>query len=314
MAKPPVAAKAVAPTVIEKTITPSIVAVGKWAEGVAFDGNSLWVAESGQRSIAEIAKDGTIVQHVTVGRLPVGMAALPDGRVFALAQTDQIVWQQTPGNPKGRRLTSLKECPNALAAGPRALWVLTQPDCSSGSSRAIRIDPASGRQFPTEQLGEWAQALTIGLNKVWVAHARGPALSIINPQTLAVETSDIGPVSLWAIATNQKGVFAGGRIAEDNGQGVVVAIDPASYRERNRLLVNQRIAALAADETAVAAIGENGTIWVASAADLSLQRVITLSMGAFSPNSAILVGRQLVVVAGQYKGENGAVFVVNDWH
>src|SRR6185295_12728485 len=152
--KPPVAAKAVAPAVITQTLTPSIVAVGKWAEGVAFDGNSLWVAESGQRSIAEIPKDGTIARHVSVGRLPVGMASLPDGRIYALVQTDQIVWQQTPGNPKGRRLTSLKECPNALAAGPRALWVLTQPDCSSGSSRAIRIDPESGRQFPTEQLGE----------------------------------------------------------------------------------------------------------------------------------------------------------------
>ena len=56
-----------------------------------------------------------------------------------------------------------------------------------------------------------------------------------------------------------------------------------------------------------------GTIWVAAAADLKLQRVVTLSIGGYRPSSAIIVGGQLVVVAQQYNGENGAVFVVNDW-
>jgi hypothetical protein len=301
------------PTVITRTLTPSIVQVGKWAEGVAFDGKVLWVAESGQRSIVAIAKDGSIIRRASVGRLPVGMASLPDGRVYALVQTDKIVWQETPGSSQGKRLTSLKECPQALAAGPKALWVLTLPDCSSEQSRAVKIDPASGRQAPTAELGEWGQAITIGHGKVWVAHARGPALSIIDPQSLAVEPGNLDRASLWAITANRTAVFAGGRIDEDNGQGLLVSIDPASHAERNRLLVNERVAAVAADDQSVAAIGENGTIWVAAAADLKLQRVDTLSIGAYHPSSAIIVGNQLVVVAQQYSGENGAVFVVNDW-
>src|ERR1700761_8002443 len=70
------------------TMTPRVIQVGKWAEGIAFDGTSVWVAESGQQSIAQVDPGrGTITRHVTVGRLPVGMTAYKDGAIYALVQT-----------------------------------------------------------------------------------------------------------------------------------------------------------------------------------------------------------------------------------
>ena len=311
--RPPVA-DPVVPVVapVTRTLTPSIVPVGKWAEGVAFDGNALWVAESGQRTIAQLAKNGAVARRVTVGRLPVGMASLPDGRVYALVQTDQLVWEQTPGG-NGRKLASLAECPQALAASQQALWVLTLPDCSSDNTRAIKIDPATGKQTQTEPFGESGEAMTFGFGKVWVAHSSGPSLSVIDPQSMKVVKSPLGGASLWAIATNKGGVFAGGRVGQDNAQGVVIAVDPATNRERARLRVGDLVIAMAADDDSVVAIGEKGTIWVASAADLTLRAVLTLGIGVYRPSSAMILNGALVIVAGQYQGENGAVLTLTNW-
>ena len=295
-----------------RTLTPGIVPVGKWAEGIAFDGTSLWVAESGQRTIAALGNNGAVSKRVTVGRLPVGMVAMPDGPIYSLVQTDKAVWEQ-PADGKGRRLATLSECPQALAASAQVVWVLTQPDCSSAQSRAIRIDTASGKQSQTGLLGEWGQAIVTGHDKVWVAHVRPPQLRVIDPQTLAVEQQTIADASLWAIASSDNGIFAGGRLGEDNAKGLIVAIDPQTHKERKRLVVSELIIALALDEDHVVAFGEQGTIWVASAQDLTLQSVITLSIGTYRPSSALIVDGRLVVAAQQYQGENGAILVMKDW-
>lgn len=71
---------------VTRTLVPSILKVGKWAGGIAYDGAALWVAESGQRSILRIARDGTTTRYPNVGRLPVGMAALPNGDIYALVK------------------------------------------------------------------------------------------------------------------------------------------------------------------------------------------------------------------------------------
>ena len=58
------------------TLTPRVIPVGKWAEGIVFDGSSLWVAESGQRTIAQLDLDrGNVTRRITVGRV--------NGRRFA---------------------------------------------------------------------------------------------------------------------------------------------------------------------------------------------------------------------------------------
>lgn len=281
------------------------------AEGIAFDGNALWVAESGQRSIVQLARKGSILRRATVGRLPVGMASVGDGKVYALVQTDQIVWEQ-PSTGNGRKLATLSECPQALAANPQALWVLTWPDCSSQNSRAVKIDPATGRQSQTEPLGEWGQAIATGFGKVWVAHARGPGISAIDPQTMRVAKAPLRDASLWALATSAGSVIAGGRIGAD-GQGLLVAIDPANLQERGRLLLGELIITLAVDEESIVAIGEKGTVWVVSAADFKLRGTVSLGVGAFRPSSALIRDGALLIVAQEYKGENGAVFTLTNW-
>lgn len=297
----------------ERTLTPSVVRVGKWAEGIASDGKSLWVAESGQRSIVQIAGNGTIQRRVTVGRLPVRMASLPDGRIHVLLHTDQIVWQLAPGADQGRALKWIAEYPTAMAADAKALWVLTWPDMSSMDSRVILIDPDTGAQRQTGKLGPGGEAIATGHGRVWATHVSGGRLSIVDPQTLAAEHVTLGEASLWAIVANRTGLFAGGRIGEDNARGLILSLDPKTGAEIARLPASERIAVLAADDETLAAIGEKGTIWIVATKDFTLRSTIKLGTGTYRPGSALIHDGKLVVVAQQYQGENGAVFTLTDW-
>ncbi len=295
----------------ERTVTPSILKVGKWAEGIASDGSSLWVAESGQRSIVQISKAGAIVRRETVGRLPVGMTSL-DSRVYALVQTDKIVWQQ-PATGPGKRLATLAGCPEAISAGAQALWVLTWPDCSNIDTRLVRIDPVTGAQTQTAALGRGGQALVAAHGKAWLGHISGDRLSVVDSRTLAVEQRTIRDADIFTLAANRTALFVGGRLQKNAKGGFVVLIDPGTGEETKRLEFGAIIQVLVADEETLAAIALDGTIWVASARDLSLRGKITLTTGTYRPSSALIQDGKLVVVAQQYQGENGAVFTLSDW-
>jgi DNA-binding beta-propeller fold protein YncE len=296
-----------------RTLVPSIIKVGKWAEGMAFDGTALWVAESGQRSIVRLAQSGAIVRYENVGRLPVSLASPADGRVYALIQTDQIVWQPVAGSTKGRAVKWIADCPQGLAADAQMLWVLTWPGCSSTNSRVVRLNPTTGAEAQTASLGEWGQAITTSHGKVWVAHVRGGRLDAIDPLSLTVDTTIIQGASLWALATNRTALFSGGRMGDDNERGLIVSIDPKSRREINRLLVGGLITTMTADDESLAAISDSGTIHVVSTKDFTLKSVITLSVGTYRPSSALILDDKLVIVAQEHQGENGAVFTVSDW-
>lgn len=295
----------------ERTVTPSIVKVGKWAEGIASDGSSLWVAESGQRSIVQIAKNGSIARRETVGRLPVGMTSL-DGRVYALVQTDKFVWQQ-PATGPGKRLATLAECPEGISAGAQAVWVLTWPDCSNADSRLVRIDPATGAQTQTGKLGAGGQALVVAHGKAWLGHVRGGKLSIVDVKTLAVDQRTLANADIFALAANGTALFAAGRNQNNASGGFVALIDPKTGQETKRLDFGAVIQTLAADDETVAAITLDGLIWIALAKDLSLRGQIKLTTGTYRPSSALIHDGKLLVVAQQYQGENGAVFTVSEW-
>ena len=304
VAGPAIAADAV-------VLTPTVIDVGKWAEGIAYDGHHLWAAESGQRSIVMIDLGaGSAMQHVRVGRLPVDMAATSNGAIFAMINTDKLIYRQS-----GRQhvLARLGECPDAMIADGLTLWALTEPDCSSATSRLIRVDSQSGAQARSGVLAEWATALTANGDSIWVAHARGPALTVVGKMSLQAQPLEVAGASLWAVTASAGNVFAGGRLGEDNASGVVVMVDANSQREVHRAQVGERVAEMTSDARLVVAVGEKGTIWIFSAGDLTLLRTITLSTGAFQPRGVLIKGDDLILSNAMQKGENGAVLIVSGW-
>jgi outer membrane protein assembly factor BamB len=301
------------------SLTPRVFPVGRWAEGLVVTSGAIWVAESGQRTIAELDPDsGAVKRRVKVGRLPVGMVlAPPQGGVSTLlatlVQTDKRIWLQSATGGEGRALSGLEGCPEGLASGGGSLWVLTLPACSSLSSRVIRVDPVTGASAASPILTEWGLALAVEGESVWVANGKPPALSIVDAKTLAARTVDVADASLWTIAAANGRIFVGGRHGGDNDKGLVASIDPASGEVRRLQDVDQRIAFLAVDDRSVVAVGEKGRIWVFAPGTLDLLRVITLTTGDFQPRAAAIHDDRLYVTDQQHDGENGAVLVLTDW-
>jgi sugar lactone lactonase YvrE len=127
-------------------LTPTVIGVGEWAEGMANDGKWLWVSESGQRTIAKVdfAK-GTVVKRAKVGRLPTDLIADSSGKVFGLIATDKVI-KTIDKNGRVRRLSRLGKCPSRMVRDGRYIWALTEPACGSVSSRVMRIDTRNGRK------------------------------------------------------------------------------------------------------------------------------------------------------------------------
>jgi hypothetical protein len=148
-----------APAAVRRlSLQPQIQPVGKWPEGIAFNGKSLWVADSGQRAIRQITPGGA-GRSVTVGRLPVGMVAAPDGRILVAVQTDKLIWVQS--GETGKPLARLKECIEQIALAQSDLLVVTQPDCSSASSKLVAIDFGSGKARSSQLLGSDASDVVV---------------------------------------------------------------------------------------------------------------------------------------------------------
>jgi outer membrane protein assembly factor BamB len=294
-------------------LTPQVFPVGKWAEGLVVAPEGVWVAESGQRSIALVdGKTGKLIRRVQVGRLPVDMARDGAGVVSTLVQTDKRIWRQPPRGV-GKAINGLPGCPEALAQGGSALWVLTAPSCDSTKATLVRVDLRSGRQAQTRILGEWGQALAFGEGKVYVAHARPPALDIVDAKTLEVRTIDPPNLSLWSIASTGGRLFAGGRLNDNTGQGVVASFDPQTGAEQRRQMVDQTIMTMAADETSLVAVGESGRIYVFKAETLAPVSIFDLSTGPFKARAAAIASDTLYLTSQSQSGENGAVLAVEGW-
>ncbi len=295
------------------TLTPRVIELGKWVEGIADDGHLLWVAESGQRTIAKVdLGSGRVLGRVKVGRLPVDMVAMPNGTIYTMVVTDRAIWRQD-GNGRGSIFTKLPDCPDDLIFGAGFLWALTEPDCSSSTSRLIRIDPRTAQQTASRDLGEWALAITSYDTDIWVGHARGPTVTVVDQRSLRVTPVEVPGTEFWALSSNSRNVFGGGRVSGTDGDGLIVMFDPRRRTEIGRASVSERVTKIVSDEDHVIAAGDKGTLWVFSASDLSLQRTITLAIGTYEPHALLFVGDQLVISAINYQGDNGALFVLNNY-
>ena len=302
------------------SLNPGIIAVGKWAEGLAFDGSSIWVAESGQRSIAQVnPAQGAVIRRVQVGRYPVGMA-FANGAIYALVQTDKLVWQQFPGGAPGRQFGSLDGCPQGLAAGRQHLWVLTDLNCSDNHNRLIRLDPNTNERRAVDLPFDKAQKVAVHNGKAFVVRQRGQVLSEIDEQTLAIRNADVKDASPGVISANGALLYIGGLRGFAGTQGMVAAINPATMQEVGRRFIDQEIVAITDDARNVVGIGKEGRIYVFSTGDLQLLRTIDMPTANFRPDSdgggptaLLLHGETLYISNFHQFGPNGAILTLNGW-
>jgi hypothetical protein len=302
------------PAVVRRvSIKPQVRPVGKWPEGIASNGKALWVSESGQRAIRQIAPDGK-GRSVTVGRLPVGMVAASDGRVLVAVQTDKLIWAQS--GDTGKPLVRLKECIEqiGLDAAKRKLLVVALPECSSASSKLLAVDIDSGKVNASGLLGKDATDVVAVNGQALVAHATG-AIEIVTVDTLAVAQVVQTGNTLWRGTASKSSVFFGGMTQRPGGRAMVMRLDPASFKvtHRRELDSPEMIMAVAATEDRLIAADRLGRIWIMRGDDLTLEAEIQATTGAFTPQAMIVVGDTLLMTTHQGQGENGSIYAFNGW-
>ncbi|WP_146006447.1 SH3 domain-containing protein [Cohaesibacter celericrescens] len=296
----------------EVVLAPRIIELGKWVGSFALDGNDLWVPESGQRTLAKVNyRTGRIDNRFKVGRLPINSLVI--GRnAYTLVATDKVLLKH---NRNGRKtaLARLTDCPETMTASGRNIFVLGMPNCSSESSRVIRIDSRTGKMKTSQNLGEWAQSIATVGSEIWVGHARHETISIVDKSRLTFEKMDLGGIEAWAMAANSRSVFAGGRYESTDSDGSIVMIDARSRQEISRYSVTELVAKMTANEDYVVAVGQKGTIWVFSAHDLTFIRQIRSTTGDIDPRNVVIDGNDLLVSSSQHRGQDGAILVFSDF-
>ncbi len=289
--------------------------IGKWPEGITSDGQNLWIAESGVRKVAQMdAANGRIIKRIKVGRLPVDMVANTSGRVFSLIYTDGLVWSH-PSRGKAKRLAKLRDYPADMVADDRFLYILTQPGGSSANTKVVRLDQRSGKAKGSGPIPDGSAAgIALVAGRIWLVHGNGRAgrISVLEPGSLRLRASFDVDAFVRSIAANGQGAFVAG--GEWDKSGVVIGFDPQSGRQKARAnLPGQFIAKLQVIQNHVIAVGNGGTIWVLSASDLSVKRVINTSFGQFQPQDVHVTPSTLFITTHRGQGVNGSVLAVRSW-
>jgi hypothetical protein len=294
-------------------ITPRVIPVGQWPEGLVFQGEKLLVAESGSRTVAQInPQSGAVVNRWTVGRLPVGMALGADGVVNALIQTDKLVWRLA-ADGRVSSFGQLAGCPDALAAGGPYVWVSIEPDCSSETGQLVRIDPRNGDRASTGNLKSSANALLALPGRILIARYNAPALGVVAEADLSTHSMEVADARLWAMSGDAGRVFVGGNLISAAAQGFVASLDPGTLKERRRQPVDQRVVAIANDDRHVVALGEHGRIWVFAIDTLDHLRTINLTTGSIDAASLVIHDDSLYITDRNGKGPKGSVLALGQW-
>ena len=288
------------------------VELGKWPEGLAMvDDNFVWVAESGSRQIVKVdLSSGTIVSKVPVGRLPVSMTSGPRGGVFAGVFTDGKIWAQPPEG-KGRHIWQLPSKAHVLLdvkSGEKSVFAVHYNDAPDRMTTITRLDPPDGKAKNSEPFIGEGRALAVAGGAPWLLMANG-SIAKYDPNSLEYMGGADSSYFLWSLTSNNQALYTGGKTEQTpEGGTLIIRYDVNDPQVRNEKIIegNQLIMAMASTDTRVAAIGENGDVWILDAADLTVLKHFNSGV---QPRSALFHNGQLLVTTHQGEGENGAIMI-----
>lgn len=240
--------------VVERPQNAAVYPIGRWPEGLAGAGGSIWVAQSGARSVARVnATTGKVSKTITVGRLPVSIAIAPDGSPIVQVNTDKQLKRINPKTLKVKRLARLPDGPErTVVDGDYAYTLLWQDDSSAGSS-VLRVDLRTGKTTRSKNTGKNGFGLAVGGGQIWVARGGGE-ITLVDLKTLEVgSTIKIGNHSRSIGHTGSAAV-----VQADQGLALVQADGSISHRAP----LTAGVSAVAAYDDLVVAACRDGSIWL----------------------------------------------------
>lgn len=280
--------------------------LGKWPEGVAVAGGVAWVADSGNRRVARVELTTTKPPtYIPVGRLPVEIAIANDGKVYALAHTDNAIWEIDPKSARGRVFATVKDCPQSMTLDATAIWVLLWQKCSSADSSVVRVDLTTRRSTTSPKTGRDAWAIAEEGGRAWVA--RSDAVVVVSGSDLHdVQEIAKGPrTPARRLVRGLGGVYM---TAEDR----VMRLDEAKREVTAEVKLGERVSGIATGAHDVVAIGASGKVWRLDPTTLERRAELTPSAPTGEPRSLAVYDDQLLVTTSTSDGgqDHGRLLVL----
>lgn len=300
-----------------ETLTPEFFSfpVGKWPEQLALTEGGLWVAESGQRSIAAYdVTTGELVERIACGRLPVQLAATGN-EIYAGVCTDGVIFHCGDAIESSVLAKTGTDYPQAMATDGEAVYVLAMVEGSSADSVVLRIDIATGKAVRSGKLGANAADLTIAGGNLWCSHTpfvdekASGTLTRLDPQTLEViGKADVG-IPMWHLAESD-GYLVGAGGWEDSGVIMTFDANDGSTTGFGEYEGN-RIEALATRGSFAAAADNRGIVSIFSVPGMRAQRHLELGDDSASPHDIVMMDDALFLSV--HHGDDGVVQRISDW-
>ena len=234
--------------------------VGEGPEGIAADGDAVWVGDSRTNTLARIdARSNSLIgETLRVGDDPDGVAA-----------GSGIVWVASFGNGTLQRIDGrnhefplagaaerIGKGPEGVALGKQLVWAV-----SSGDDTVVRFDRASGQRVGAPiGVGKQPIGVFVGANGVWITNAGDATVTRIDAATSEIlGTSRVGRAPRGIVEAE------GSVWVANSADGTVSRLDARTGRpigEPIRVGADPRELAFGA-----------GSIWVANNDDNTISRI-----------------------------------------
>jgi DNA-binding SARP family transcriptional activator/DNA-binding beta-propeller fold protein YncE len=245
----------------------SVTKVGQDPESIAVSGDSLWVANVGDRTVARvglatkavrIVGGAPVVREVTNGlNGDIWLSSFEEPVVTMIAQGGRIAGEDPHTLAAAPVRVKLPGSAEGLAVGGGYLWV-TSPSDSGGRDTVFQIDLRTRRLAASLPVGHLPLFVAFGYGSAWVSNYRGDSVSVVRPGSSRPETISVpgGPLGIAA---------GGGAIwVVTFWSNELVRIDPETRRVLRRIPVGAGPLAVTAGADAV---------WVTNRDDKTITRI-----------------------------------------
>ena len=156
--------------------------VGEDPTGIAFGFDSVWVVNSGERSVSRISPQTNQVvgEAMEVGNGPTSIAA-GEGAVWVTNRFDGTLSRIDPDTDKVVEEIPVGLDPRGIAIGFDSVWVAL-----AGENRVVRIDPTTNDVIQPIGVGNAPDSLAASPDAVWVANTLDDTVTKIDPETNSV--------------------------------------------------------------------------------------------------------------------------------
>ena len=266
------------------------VLVGQTPRALVYGFGSLWVANSGERTVQRVnPKTHEVIGTYEVGSNPTAIA-LSARNVWVANGSDSSVSEIDPAIDRVvvSRI-AVGALPAALASGPRGVWV-----ANSGDDNLSLIDIDSARVVATVPAGDGPDGLIVDGDSLWVANGADGTVSHLDARTgdpvSSAARADAGAAGLLH---TDGAVWVANQSASSVSQ-----IDPQTGLVRATIPVRDGPGSLALAHDAIWASNEyNGTI---SRIDPKAKRVVRTYAVGGSPQGMAVAGKDMWLASAAF--------------